>query len=798
MISKVAAVGVAATMVGTTIMGAMAATLDNLPAPFVQNGVANFQFVLGAQASTQDLAGAIDIATALQAANVVSENVNIPGSSTGFSSSAGRQIAQAGDSLNLGEAFDLGTDFKFTRQHFPVLLADGTVEDQDANDDWDYRQEIRFGSAPKVMFGRPSGDNSIHMPQLYVDFGTNADAAYTFYVDFTTTANLANLQDSETIELFGKPFTFNPSNSASASEVTLFGSDVQIFLDLNEPQTLTVDGQTYEVEVVGANSDNQNIVLSVNGQRQTLLEGQTRTINGIEIFVKDVFVTNVPTLNAAATIFVGSEEYKLKTSGTPNRMQLNGDNMRGHYFTLGGTWNATTSMSFEFRPRDLSDNAQRYLLVGETVTDRFLDIDLTFAGVTPALNEMEREFIEFERNGEEIMVSFSNKDGRRYESLSLLERSGTQIRYVQDGTGSTKRLIIAPSELGGSLEEDDFFFTIEGSPSNAFTRVFTVDDITEENNQDLVVFRDLSDSSEYKVRVGERLAATDLVVNTINTGANTFTLNGTGSAKGIVNYFVTDGDMKITLNEVNGTHFHGLTNATFDQITVTVEEDVEGRFGRDNDVDADTWDIGFKYHTDDDIVITGMSGSTYVTEATGRQSYRDFTYYMSDYGTYMQYDNEDDSFFRMWYPREGEASYAVFLTPKGATVSTTGSSSGSITTQRVNPVTVGASIMDTDVNLATPSANLIVMGGPRANSVAFELLGRPTDAEISTMFQPGRAIVKMFDLDNGRVAMLVAGYEWQETQAASRKVAEFDRNLRGEEVMMTVTSLNNVQFRSAQ
>ena len=80
-IRKIVALGTGATMVGATILGAMAAAdLASYPAPFVADGGFNSLIVVGAKAMTEDVLGSIDVATSLQYANTVTTAVPGTGS----------------------------------------------------------------------------------------------------------------------------------------------------------------------------------------------------------------------------------------------------------------------------------------------------------------------------------------------------------------------------------------------------------------------------------------------------------------------------------------------------------------------------------------------------------------------------------------------------------------------------------------------------------------------------------------------------------------------------------------------
>jgi hypothetical protein len=86
------------------------------------------------------------------------------------------------------------------------------------------------------------------------------------------------------------------------------------------------------------------------------------------------------------------------------------------------------------------------------------------------------------------------------------------------------------------------------------------------------------------------------------------------------------------------------------------------------------------------------------------------------------------------------------------------------------------------------SQTLIVVGGPCVNSVAAELLGNPADC--TEGFSPGQARIKMFD-NNGKLAMLVAGYSGEDTRLAGKVIAHRWDELSGEEVVVEGTTYSD-------
>ncbi|MBR9692601.1 hypothetical protein GOV07_01575, partial [Candidatus Woesearchaeota archaeon] len=160
----------------------------------------------------------------------------------------------------------------------------------------------------------------------------------------------------------------------------------------------------------------------------------------------------------------------------------------------------------------------------------------------------------------------------------------------------------------------------------------------------------------------------------------------------------------------------------------------------------------------------------------------------TSYGAYVSRDSPTDSpaVLLIDYPGE-EVATQVFVV--AGTTTRTESTEG-ITRDVVNPISVGLAVLDSDAG-ALGTANMIVVGGPCANTVAAEVMGNPTVC--SEGFSPGKAMIKSVET-GGKVAILVAGYEAQETQGASYVLANFGdyAAFQGEEVEVVVPDLSNI------
>ncbi|MDP3919139.1 MAG: S-layer protein, partial [Nanoarchaeota archaeon] len=118
--------------------------------------------------------------------------------------------------------------------------------------------------------------------------------------------------------------------------------------------------------------------------------------------------------------------------------------------------------------------------------------------------------------------------------------------------------------------------------------------------------------------------------------------------------------------------------------------------------------------------------------------------------------------------------------------STVSSGSTSYTSSAVTPVTKLASEVTT-----ASDYNLILLGGPCANYLVEDLFDMTCDG---WSFESGEAVVKL--VDNGdKVALLVAGTSADDTRRAAKALAGYaDYSLSGTEVLVSGTSLTDINI----
>ena len=774
---RIASIGIATTMVAATLTGALAADLKSLPAPFIENGKTDVQIVIGAVADTADVIGAVDIATGL--IEIKQSVVAIPGQ-TSTSVEDGIKIAQSGNPLNLNEGLPtaFGSGATIDESDLPTLLADGVLVDDDDSEEYDYTQEMYLNTSVKPQFDR-AVESDWEMPQLYLDLDTNAAAIWNYSLEFTgDSVNVTLLEDSETIEMLGKVFTFSPSIGVD-EELVLYGSDKTDLLTLNEPKTYVIDGKSYSVTIVSGNTNTDSVVIRVNDQQKTVEQGDTETIGGLEIYAKDVFVTDVPVLSAAATLFVGSSEITLPAPvGTLawTEVDVDGEAINGLEAWVEGDNGEIESINFRYVPSDLSDDVEgfdetEYLMAGDTLLDPlFGTLEVSFVGPTSELMDEEtKSHVRVEGTDDGVDVTFTNNEGNEVSFTALRYNAGTNsLNWAYNGTERPGFVNVVTN-----VPKDAIFAATEGSGDDKTTHLFEVVSFKTEDTVDKVRIQNLMTGDQSDYSDGDKLVGS-ITISGVSKASENFDLTGSSEPT------------KLYLNG-GASYLEFLANSSVTPYNVSInltEADA-------SDTTLSEFGITFDYDSDDDVQVTVTAGGTY-ENPTDKDS--DFQYYLTDYGSHAVVEIDDDKAADFYVPlsEDEEVTYEVFFAPVGAQATVVGGGS-SVTTETVTTIPVGARILDSALgSIDSAKTNLIVVGGPCVNSAARELLKLPMVApageNCAAGFTPDTARIELFTMTNGKVALLVAGYSAEDTQAASLAIARRDPALMGQSALLEVKS----------
>jgi hypothetical protein len=158
------------------------------------------------------------------------------------------------------------------------------------------------------------------------------------------------------------------------------------------------------------------------------------------------------------------------------------------------------------------------------------------------------------------------------------------------------------------------------------------------------------------------------------------------------------------------------------------------------------------------------------------------------YGTYVEFNQDPtQDTVVLQYPSQ-EAVARVYLTSGVTKTSSASVGGGSGVT--ITPIQVGTAKLASEVRDIS-AQNMIVVGGPCANTVAAQLMGASA-ATCANGFTEGKAMIKLYE-QGSKVAMLVAGYSALDTRRASRVLANYDQYaLSGSEIEVSGTTLTDI------
>jgi len=273
-------------------------------------------------------------------------------------------------------------------------------------------------------------------------------------------------------------------------------------------------------------------------------------------------------------------------------------------------------------------------------------------------------------------------------------------------------------------------------------------------------------------------------------GINTVSLGSLGSIK----FNITAAD---TLEYVDSAGFgDGDIETMYDGVLVFTDNTVT--FTEDDGDEVTGVDIAFNLSWDDtdeelyvDATTINAGAPTWNEIEDGDD---DTKQAVSDKGTLLEKDFDEKLSLKIWAPEE-DVYANVFITPLTATVTAAGATGDAVS---VNPFSVGLAVLDSDAE--SMSKNMIVVGGPCVNTVAADLM--ESGADCAAGFEAGKAMLKFFDRE-GKSALLVAGYEAEDTVRAAYVLAQHDGKYRskfmslGSEVELVVADMEDVLFNTA-
>jgi len=873
-IRKAAVLGASATMIGATVMGALAYNLADYPAQFVVSGEFDGKIVVGEKAATSDVLGAIDIAASLQANSVTTEEVEIPG--------------MAGEVTLTGDAFriETGSDLLEIREEVGEVYDTLTVSDLEAlrggtittdEGSTDYNQYLRLEDP----------NNSETLQNMAVNYAEDEDRVlgdyliikddYPFFeweIEFTEglessiTDNQLNDLEDEVFNIFGTDFTFVDSTiSTTDNAVTLsfMAGDVSDTLREGETKTYTIDGVDYEVTAVfisDPNNANPEAKFAVNGElTDGLADGQTDTLSsGLQIGVRDLLVNS---REGVVEFFLGANKIEftdtnygsasLSSGEYAGSVEIGNENIEDGSIAIVGE---ETSSGTKFKITSIKYRLKADAIVGSTIyvpaghgVREFLDeptgllsptfdiryeglkdVDMTDIGIEPVSDHSYELALTSIRDKTYDNVPFiTNKDGTFYWGDDQDDFWFTEPGLNFGGTDGTVEAALDNSSSGNfTVSDDDYFVLSEAAVGSADEKtdsaIFQYEDIDTSDN--VLSFTDMSsgETREVTYTTGTGYAnvlgvASNFVVEgqtykvwvrNASGYALAIDLNGDGnlSASTEVGFTVKGGAV---IDFANGTQTAGAKaiTGTVDLMNMSIPG---SQFDESSATFAEAFWWTISQRTNDQVGLTTSASNWYGPNGQHTSSSNDWNYFdvisddsndeydraLLDYGAMVEYHNptgSDEAEELTISMPETQVGAQVFIVA-GVTERSEGGA-GSVMRDIVNPISVGMAVLDVDAP-ALGEENLIIVGGPAINTAAAEFLGNPVDP--AEGFEPGKAMISAKDYGD-KVAILVAGYEAQETLGASYVLADYSTYLAdvdGSEVEVVASDLSDLQVMSVE
>jgi len=804
-IKKVIALTAGATMVGSTIVGAMAADLASWPAPFVTKGADgkpsfDAMLVVGdLPADPADIIGITDIAVSLQFQ--MTENVAVTGSTDIGLQGDSKKVESGSNKLEWNETVSSITT-SVTSSDLS-LLADGEFSNEYASST--LQQTITIPSNGRMVFDvDPDDDTSAVKPYFKL---SNGGVVYTFTLSFSpsvktdhNTGGNGYLEDirNKKLSFLGQTYTILVADHTAQNNtiLTLMGGAVTDVIDEGETRSYTIGGEPYEVTASFISATEAK--LKVNGElTDSLTETKTYKLkDGTEVGIIDILGQNL-----------AGEVDRVEFSLGANKLQLTDENTVDHGFggtvTIGSEELSNVKVNIETSQDQgitsgndvklsaikFNYNASQdiYVPVGSSASTKadeaesqvgsFLlsAFDYKFEGPQVGSTE-EVKFLPSGSNN--YKLEFKNKAGVKY-SESVVGYDGTSVYKLGRYSGSTWYDLVSSERE--AIDDEDYFCVNK----NKYSRILQYKDVVPgasgSDNEGTLKLRDVGSGDTYSISYSGSSLGGDLILdgNTYSVNASTdangakiwVDLNGNGARIDNLTRceFWTQFEANVSLQDETFTRIVATNphltivseddeDNSKDVVYVAVEANSDGKIDLVNNID---------WATSGTATLNGNGGNSSMNQKQDESNvYQSWT----NYGMFLEMDRkgtgtDTQNDFVVKYP--DNQVFGAFFVVGGAT--TTSVSGGSSTNQVIHRINVGATKLASAVSDVS-AQNLIVVGGPCANAVAAELMGNPEPC--GKDFSAGRAMIKLYEASTGKVAMLVAGYEAVDTTRATKVVAQ--------------------------
>ncbi len=498
---KLAAIGGSALMTGLSLAGAaMAATnvgnIADLAAPV--GGAAHFPlFVVGKDAKTSDVAGAINVAARFAAESktkVAATTSPVVGAVEG-----GVNLATATVPMYVGDPLTVARTSLTSAEMATVLKSEKFTDASGST--YSYDQYVDLGSMSSPIYGK-TGDLTEPIP--YVNMTSSVSTtSYLFALravftnainitkgttDTSETTSSANAAAGQTIKLFGSEWTVGADTTAA--KLVLYGSGEKVTGKYQQPLEVTVGANKHTIEFVGAETATK-AQIKVDGNQDAYTEGSiyNKGTPAFTIYVKDVIqLSTTDQTQNSVVLQLGANKVALPDGGAATK-GVNDDSISGSTVTLTVTSTTKGGAGYGQLTKLVvyvatGDSNKAYIKEGgEYIDPVFGTVKIKFNGYAPKLDSTtERDTVKFGQSASDLSV----------EIPEAVSGKTASIKWAFDSASATTGTLLALNESatrafvvveGQPIYKDDYFLIEAGGEGHLFR--YSGSDITSSSGTNL-------------------------------------------------------------------------------------------------------------------------------------------------------------------------------------------------------------------------------------------------------------------------------------------------------------------------
>ncbi|MEA3342584.1 MAG: S-layer protein [archaeon] len=779
-IKKVASGAIGLFLTGATLMGPALAAADL--SDFQNMGPSDTVIVVGASAATADVVGGINIGGKLAQSGIESATCSVSCADGGTAQvTDGVKIETSSKKLRLkgGSKYatldavrdKLSSNDLDLLTETTVTYADGTTTT--------LNQVLDLGDKTYVTFGEDDPEGSVDSPRLILKTDANEPL---YELTLTSPTGLETKSEDndgpglagQDIVIAGKTFTVSGSEAdITSTKLTLYGGgEEKTLVAAGDAISFELDGETHTIRMTSwTGTGTIKGVFELDGVSYTKGANTAITVDPVtksKVTIKKVEEVKVPSIaggaateGAQATIFVGSSEVVIDGTSAPGSVKVGDSTISGAEVAfVNSSATKISKIVVTYKPDEY-----KVAEAGGVINDPVFGVfDFAFAGVSPDLQSDAKDKIVVEKNSNKVRLSFTNRAGN----------SISQDMYLYEGSNTwavkaTSSRVIEYIE-NPTVNKTDYFIVSDGEYSHVlqYTSIDT--------DKDILTIKDIASGDS--IEVGFTGATGDLYL-----GSTSYALSGITESTPYS--FVVDDACIDTCTMRTGRSVPMFTkrgarielNDTTVEPAVFIEEadDLTDTDKLNLTIYAQQKSTGTDIEDVDVLDKSGLIGGGMSNVADGKVYHG-----LTIYGSLVVSDTDADK-VTLYYP--DEQTYAnVYVMKAGVSPPTTTTTGTEVTqTVEVEAPSLGNGIAKLDsavTSVDKEEKNLILVGGPVVNNLVAELAAaqKTPDTAYWRSDLVGKYILQSVEdaFATGKTAIVVAGYEAADTQAASLKLATED------------------------